>query len=289
MNSKAVMGRPRASLSETQIRYAMSCTTSCRQAAIFLNVSYNTFKQCARLYIDMAENKSLMQIHMEAGAALRRANKKAAGTRTPSRADGYTRNVNKRVNMGCRESLEDILAGKHWGYPTRKLRKRLFMSGWVELACESCGYSECRVTDGNFPGLLDFRDNNWRNTAGSNLRILCFNCYFNQVRSPAQSWQGWTYGRAAAKIRWDGRETGYGSKKWKIANGVTGSIQPTLEEKLEKLNTAKILFDGIPLAQSDHTRYLSKRSASQKLKPDQIDVLLDSKNGKNDQCADQNS
>lgn len=196
-------GRPRINLTETQVRYAIANSYGASEAARFLNVSYNTFKMYAKMYIDEATGKSLFELHRKE-------------VRPPSAKDEKSYHCNR----GYKVKLEDILSGKVSGYSAKKLRKRLLMSGWVECICENCGWNEPRITDNNYPLLMDFRDNNWRNQRLENIRLLCFNCYFNLVRTPATSWQGWTYG-TLKKDRWDGRPKGYGSAKWNREHGIT--------------------------------------------------------------------
>lgn len=196
-------GRPRINLTEAQVRYAIQNTYSVAEAARFLNISYNTFKMYAKMYIDEETGKSLFDLH-----------------RKETRPPGVPDTRSYHCNQGYKEKLEDILSGKIQGYSAKKLRKRLLLSGWVECKCENCGWDEPRITDGNYPLLLDFRDNNWRNQRLENIRLLCFNCYFNLVRTPAASWQGWTYG-TKKKERWDGKPKGYGSAKWNRDHGIT--------------------------------------------------------------------
>lgn len=198
-------GRPPLGLTEAQVRYAMHNTYTVRDAASFLNISLNTFKRYAKMYIDVETGESLLEIHKR---------KHLTKPKTP-RAKG----VSYHCNHGYKERFEDVLAGRYPGYPPVLLRKRLLLSGWVKCECDQCGWDEYRITDKNYPLLIQFKDNNWRNSHIDNLRLLCFNCYFNFVRSPATSFQGWTYG-TINKPRSDGRPKGFGSRKWKIANGI---------------------------------------------------------------------
>lgn len=215
--AKKSSGRPRINLSETMVRYAISQTYSAAEAARYLNVSYNTFKYYAKQYIDEESGKSLFDLHKKK-------------VRPPGIKDDRSYHCNK----GYKEKLEDILAGKHPGYNSKTLRKRLLLSGWVECVCESCGWDEPRITDGNYPLLINFRDSNWRNCHMDNIQLLCFNCYFNQVRSPATSWQGWSYG-TAGKQRWDGKPKGYGSKKWNEEHGINTTYRERRADQLAEM------------------------------------------------------
>ena len=117
--------------------------------------------------------------------------------------------------------------GKYPAYETKKLRKRLLLSGWIPCECTACGWNEARMTDGNYPLLIDFIDNNWRNCKLDNLRLLCFNCYFNLVRTPSTSYQGWTYG-TVSKIPW------YGEKRPR-----DGRYRRRLEERIKQQEQKK--------------------------------------------------
>lgn len=207
-NTDNLGGRPEEIITESLVKYAMESTWSNSEAAKFLRVSYTTWKKYSSMYIDSDTGKSLFELHNKSGVKRPKAKRKS-----------YT------CNSGYKERLEDILEGKYPGYPTKKLRKRLFLSGWVPLKCSSCGWDEVRLSDENFPGLLDFVDGNWRNNKLENLRIMCYNCYFCQVRTPASSWQGWTYGVRKGKARWDGRPKGYGSRKYKEERGLDVNVK----------------------------------------------------------------
>lgn len=54
--------------------------------------------------------------------------------------------------------------------------------GLLPDSCMQCGFNERRITDYRSPMLLDFMDGNQANWLESNLRVLCYNCYFLTVR-----------------------------------------------------------------------------------------------------------
>jgi hypothetical protein len=60
-----------------------------------------------------------------------------------------------------------------------------------------------------------------------NIRLLCFNCYFNLVRTPSTSYQGWTYG-TASKTPW------YGEKRVR-----DGRYRRRLEERIKQQEELK--------------------------------------------------
>jgi hypothetical protein len=195
-------GRPAIDLTEKQIRYAMSMTSSNLKAADFLNVAYTTWKKYAKLYIDEETNKTLFELHKKKyGVKLKE--KKQKGIRTQDRR-GY--------DSGYKQKLDDILEGKYPWYQPRLLRKRLFLSNKVPLICCACGWSEGRIGDGNVPLLLNFKDGNWRNKLLENIELLCFNCYFLRVGSQGHYWQGMSYGTKNKK-RADGRPTQHRKNK----------------------------------------------------------------------------
>lgn len=196
-------GRPAINLTESQIRYAMSMTASNKQAAAFLNLTFNTWKKYAKKFIDQESGKSLFELHKGLGADKR---KKEITTNKVKNQD------RRRFDSGYREKLDDILEGKYPWYQPRKLRKRLFLSNKIPLICSCCGWTEGRVTDGNVPLLLVFKDGNWRNKLLENITLMCFNCYFLRVGSLGHYYQGFSYG-TYNKPRSDGKPKGWKKPK----------------------------------------------------------------------------
>jgi hypothetical protein len=214
MNGKK--GRPPLILTEAQIRYAMQNSFGNKDASRFLKVDYRTYKKWAKQHIDSETGKTLFELHSKIGIPLTREKK-----------DDKWNGKSFDCNKGYKERLEDILDGKYPAYDSRKLRKRLLLSGWVPCECSACGWNEPRMTDGNYPLLIDFIDNNWRNCKLENLRLLCFNCYFNLVRTPSTSYQGWTYG-TVSKTPW------YGEKRPR-----DGRYRRRLEERIRQQEEKK--------------------------------------------------
>jgi len=223
--SSSTGGRPALELTEKLIRYAMANTWSNTEAAKFLGVNYKTYRWYAKLYRE-PDGRTLFEVHKKVSF-------------DPERM----RNIRKKksdksysCNKGYKEKLEDILAGKHQGYSPRKLRKRILLSGWIEPICANCAWNESRVTDGNYPLLINFKDTNWRNCHQDNIELLCFNCYFLLVRSPSRSFQGWSYGKFRKQVRADGKPKGYGSRRWNKEHGVTESYRVRRYKQLLELN-----------------------------------------------------
>jgi hypothetical protein len=209
-------GRPPIQLTESQVRYAMENSFGNKAAARFLNIDYRTYKKYAKMYVDNESGKTLFELHKKLGVPLDKPTK-----------EKHWQGKSFDCNKGYKEKLEDILDGKYPGYNSKKLRKRLLLSGWIPCECASCGWNEPRMTDGNYPLLIDFIDNDWRNTTLENLRLLCFNCYFNLVRTPSTSYQGWTYGTFSKKP-W------YGEKRTR-----DGRYRRRLEERIKQQEEKK--------------------------------------------------
>jgi hypothetical protein len=200
-HGRDIGGRPEMGFTESQIRYAMENTYSNWGAAKFLNICYNTYLKYAERYIDSKTGLNLRELHKQK-------------VRPPRDKTKISNQDRRRYDNGYAEKLEDILAGLYPEYQPRPLRKRLFAANILPMECSSCGWTECRVTDGNYPLWLAFKDGNWRNKKLDNIYLLCFNCYFLQIGSLAPKWQGMTYG-ARNKPRGDGRPKGWNMRNIK--------------------------------------------------------------------------
>lgn len=157
-------GRTAYDLPESDIRYAMSNTKSNAEAARFLKISFTTYKKYAKMYVDFETGKTLYDLH------------------TNQAGVGITKDVAKASSGPY--AIDQILEGKYPKYPTWKLRNRLFALGIMPEACNSCGYSERRITDDTVPLLLDHIDGDETNHRLENLQMLCLNCYYQQVGNP---------------------------------------------------------------------------------------------------------
>jgi hypothetical protein len=152
----------------------------------------------AEQYIDRETNLNLRELHKQ---------------KVKPKREKNSNQDKRRYDNGYKEKLEDILAGLYPDYQPRPLRKRLFASNMIPMECSSCGWNECRISDQNYPLWLAFHDNNWRNKKLENIYLLCFNCYFLQIGSLGQKYQGMTYG-TRSKPRWDGKKKAF----WKNKN-----------------------------------------------------------------------
>jgi len=135
---------------ESQIKAAQEKSKSAFEAARTLGISYNTYKQYAKLYGIFEDLKNPYGVGIEKAKRIK----------------------NKKYH------IDDLIAGKHIRYPLHKFKNKLFDSGYVPKVCGSCGFSEERVSDGKMPLLIDFLDGNLNNRKLDNIRPLCYNCFF---------------------------------------------------------------------------------------------------------------
>ena len=147
----------------------MDNTLSNRQAARFLSVHYNTYKKYAQIYrciddpnLSLFDRQKLK--HRNRGYGISRDHSKY------TRPEGF--------NLA---PLQEILEGKRPNYNIQKLQKRLIDATILQPRCANCGYTDCRITDNQFPLLLHHKDGNVRNHVLSNLELLCLNCWFVYV------------------------------------------------------------------------------------------------------------
>ena len=145
-------GTNRRPLLKRDIEEAQRRSKSAAGAARWLGVSYTTYKKYARLY-------HIHDQHLNPGG----------------------KGIPKPHVRGKRYPLEDILAGKHPTYDTRKLKKRLISGGLLDEQCSLCGMNERRILDYKMPLMLVFKDGDSTNHSLENLYLLCFNCTFLTV------------------------------------------------------------------------------------------------------------
>lgn len=160
--SKNKAGRPRRDLTEAVIRNAMKHTQSNFQAARYLNVTIETYRKYARLYIDQESGKTLYDLHK---------NNSGKGI--------------KRVKWNHQISIEKInqimSSDSYRAINQQKLKGRLIYEGILRMECYNCGHHEKRVIDYKQPLILSFKDGNKNNWKIENLEMLCYNCYFLYV------------------------------------------------------------------------------------------------------------
>lgn len=152
---KVKNGLPKVLL-ESEIVEARAKSRSAAECAKRLGVSYLTYKKYARMY----------GVHVVCEPNVKRVREQ---------------NIVINPNKG-KYPLNKILAGKCPNFPVHRLKDKLIRSGTKKAECEQCGYGERRITDGKIPLLLNFEDGNKNNHLIENLKILCYNCTFNNGR-----------------------------------------------------------------------------------------------------------
>ena len=151
-------GRTRINLSRGKVEHAISITNSMRQAATYLNLSYNIFKREAKKH-------SLW-------------------------APGKTSDV-KKVHSGALSStmLVKILRGEQMmNYRETLLLKKAFHEAYLEKKCSNYDADFTHILEPETPPLvLDFLDRDSRNGKQENLRVLCLNCVY-ELRAKHRGW-----------------------------------------------------------------------------------------------------
>jgi len=160
--SKNKRGRPSRDLSEAVIRNAMKHTQSNFQAARYLNVTIETYRKYARLYIDQESGKTLYDLHINnSGKGIKR--------------------VSWRHDISI-EKINEIMSSESYrAINQQKLKARLIYESILRMECYNCGHHEKRVVDYRQPLILSFKDGNKNNWKIENLEMLCYNCYFLYV------------------------------------------------------------------------------------------------------------
>jgi hypothetical protein len=157
------IGRQPMNISESEIRYAMSNAKSARACARFMNVTYDTFRKYAKMYVDAETGKTLFEL-----------------SKNPSGVGIYKA---ARTVQKLQKPLSEILEGKHPSYDPVKLKQRLLRSGEFEEKCSCCSFSERRITDYTVPLILDYMNGDRKDHRRENIRFLCYNCTYLQVKN----------------------------------------------------------------------------------------------------------
>jgi len=145
------------SLTEDDIRYAMSMTKSNREAGKFLRIANSTYKRYASMYVDKETGKTLFELHKnQTGVGVIKGKKVYKGT----------------------TGLTAILEGKHPEYSSKNLKRRLIREGFKAEKCDTCGFEERRVTDYTVPLMLIWNDGDKSNHKLENLSLICYNCFY---------------------------------------------------------------------------------------------------------------
>jgi len=157
-------GRPSRDLTEKVIRNAMKHTQSNFQAARYLNVTIETYRKYAKMYMDQESGKNLYELHKNnSGKGIKR--------------------ISWRNEISI-EKIDEIMSKESYrAINQEKLKNRLIYEGILRMECYNCGHHEKRVVDYKQPLILNFIDGNKHNWKVENLRMLCYNCYFLYVGS----------------------------------------------------------------------------------------------------------
>ena len=157
------MGRPSKGMvmSKFNIELAIKPTQSMGQAALYMNVSRNTFKKYAKMYDLYKPLKS-------------------------SKGIRHTGNVGSAL----KHDLKSILEGKNPNpYREETLLTKGIHEGYMRCQCSNCSadFSHMDIQKHLPPLILDFLDRNPMNTKIDNLRVLCFNCVY-ELASGKKGW-----------------------------------------------------------------------------------------------------
>jgi len=145
------------------ILFAISNTKSNKEAARFLNVSFNTYKKYAKEYIDDETGKTLFELHYNPN-----------NVKKDKNTDGVVYTSYKKL------SLDNILVKHQNKLPISdfKLRDMLIDNNYKVDRCDSCGFDTPRITDNRVPLLLTYLDSDKTNKEIDNIQFLCANCYY---------------------------------------------------------------------------------------------------------------
>ena len=154
-------GRRQILKSRGEIEQAISVTQSMRQAATYLNLSYNVFKREAIRHNLWNPGK-------------------------PSDGSKIKRFHSGKISS---EMLLKILRGERlMTYRETMLLKKAFEEGYLECECGNCGENFSHIVSPETPPLvLDFLDRDTTNGKQENLRALCLNCVY-MLKSSHKGW-----------------------------------------------------------------------------------------------------
>jgi hypothetical protein len=152
-------------ITRERILEAISKTQSNRAAARYLGVDYTAYwLACKR---ESYEGEDLYGSHSN----------KQSHKNVPILKIKNTRKSSK--------FLKELLTGMHKekvnSISVKRLKERLIYDGLLEEKCECCGLNEKRASDGKVPIIIYFSDNDRSNWERSNIKLMCYNCYFYYV------------------------------------------------------------------------------------------------------------
>lgn len=156
-------------LTKDDILRAQRHTKSNMAAARYLGVSYNTYKNYARLYKDNETGQTLLEVHMN-----------QAGKGIKKHLGGYGHGK-KMVQAPLEDLLEGRIDISNYKNAVEIIKTRLIQEGYILEECSCCGFNERRVIDYKVPLVINFKDKNKRNWKRDNIELLCYNCYFLNI------------------------------------------------------------------------------------------------------------
>lgn len=152
-------------LTEQQVVEALTSSSSVKEAARKLYISYGTLKKYAKKYVDPLTGKSLLEkFKNPSGKGVSKNKDKLTAYYTPE----------KLFVSGQRATSERIT----------KLKEIVIAHKHVNLHCSKCGYLERRLTDLKPPLLISFKNGKRTDWRLENLELLCYNCYFLYIGDP---------------------------------------------------------------------------------------------------------
>lgn len=152
-------------LTQDQVLAALVETTSVKEAARLMNISYPTFKKYCKQHTDINTGQTLFDKF------------------TNPAGRGINRNQDKNKFLADPMS---VLKNGQSALPERvaKLKQIVFDYKVLPMICNKCGYHERRLTDMKPPLLLNFMNKNKHDWRKENLELLCYNCYFLYIGNP---------------------------------------------------------------------------------------------------------
>jgi len=176
----SLYGHNAKGFSQEEIQNAIDSSRSFREAARYLNASYNTFKKYAKLY-DLW----------------------IVGGKNPA-----AKGIPKAKASRKKRSIDTILNGSRNGKNLNltKLREWIIREIKLPEKCDMCNYSEKRIVDFKVPLILTFNNGDRQDYRLENLRLLCWNCSFltqGNVIGRKKEYYSDTSGEVYQQIDWN--------------------------------------------------------------------------------------